>query len=70
MDDIVSDLGRLASCSSPTVLCPCSWGIAAALAAPHFLYAFIWFRPHVWRRWFGSKAVDVFAACGAIGKCE
>jgi hypothetical protein len=67
---VLDDLGRLASCSSPSTLRPTAWCVATALAAPHFLYAFIWFRPHVWRGWFGAKAVDAFALCGALGKCE
>lgn len=67
---VVDDVNRLASCAAPRALCPCAWGLAAALAAPHFLYAFIWFRPHAWQRAFGRRSVDVFAACGAIGKGE
>ena len=65
-----ADVSRLCSCGGPRLLCPCSWGLAAALALPHFLYAFIWFNPAAWRRWCGTKSVDAFAACGAIGKGE
>jgi hypothetical protein len=47
------------------------WALVAALAAPHYLYAFIWFCPGVWLRLFGkAKAVDAFALCGLIGKRE
>lgn len=70
LGELAADVSALASCSSPRASCPCAWGLAAALAAPHFLYAFIWFRPGVWRRWFGPRSVDVFAACGAAGKGE
>ena len=36
------------------------WSLALALAAPHVLYAFIWFFPSVWRRRFGERSVAVF----------
>jgi hypothetical protein len=36
------------------------WITVAALAAPHFLYAFIWYMPHLWMRAFGKKSVNVF----------
>lgn len=36
------------------------WTLALALAAPHVLYAFIWFFPSVWRRRFGERSVAVF----------
>ncbi|KAI8466259.1 MAG: hypothetical protein J3K34DRAFT_67752 [Monoraphidium minutum] len=68
MDAVLGDLERLASCRSSTQLCPGPWAVAVALAAPHFLYAFIWFKPHLWQRAFGGKSVDIFALCGALGK--
>mmetsp|Transcript_37328 Transcript_37328/g.94140 ORF Transcript_37328/g.94140 Transcript_37328/m.94140 type:complete len:193 (-) Transcript_37328:500-1078(-) len=42
--------------------------LVAALAAPHFLYAFIWFYPNVWRKFAGKDSVDAFALAGLIGK--
>jgi hypothetical protein len=50
--------------------CPSAWVLLSLLASPHFLYAFIWFRPQLWQQAFGDKAVDVFAAFGAVGKGE
>ena len=37
-----------------------SWATLAALAAPHLLYAFIWFYPHAWQHWFGKRACEWF----------
>jgi hypothetical protein len=69
MEVVKADLSRLASCSSPVQLCPSAWVVAGALAAPHFLYAFIWFKPDLWQRLCcGAKAVDAFAFFGALGK--
>jgi hypothetical protein len=48
---------------SPLLLC-------AAVSAPHFLYAFIWFYPDVWQRLFPKNAVQAFATAGALGKRE
>nr|BBC28424.1 phospholipid-N-methyltransferase [Chlamydomonas applanata] len=44
------------------------WVLVAALASPHFLYAFIWFFPKTWQRAFGKGAVDAFAFSGVVGK--
>lgn len=38
------------------------------VALPHFLYAYIWFMPKQWQGAFGTRAVKVFALCGALGK--
>ncbi len=37
-----------------------NWGVVAALAAPHILYAFIWCLPDLWMKVFKKKSVDVF----------
>lgn len=44
--------------------------LLALVAAPHFLYAFIWFLPDAWRRMFGKKSVSAFAFVAYIGKRE
>ncbi len=44
--------------------------LLALLAAPHFLYAFIWFMPDAWRHMFGKKSVGAFAFVAYIGKRE
>jgi hypothetical protein len=62
-------MASLLTCAPPpAALCPSALTLAAVLSAPHFLYAFIWLRPNAWRRVFGSRSVDAFATCGAIGK--
>lgn len=61
----------LLSCSAPedtSVFCPTPLALALAIAAPHFLYAFIWICPGVWRAVFGKRSVDAFATCGVLGK--
>lgn len=55
-------------CQQLSKLCPHPLVLAAAIAAPHFLYAFIWFKPHVWMRLFPKNAVETFAICGLLGK--
>lgn len=42
--------------------------LLAALSAPHFLYAFLWFLPNVWKSMFGKKSVEVFTSAGVLGK--
>lgn len=37
-----------------------NWGVVAALAIPHILYAFIWFLPGLWMKAFKRKSVEVF----------
>jgi hypothetical protein len=37
-----------------------SWLVALAVAAPHFLYAYIWFFPHKWQAAFKGRSVDTF----------
>lgn len=44
------------------------WALAAALATPHFMYAFIWFRPQVWYSWFGKRSVDMMATAAHVCK--
>ncbi len=64
----LQDWQALTSCTKVHNVCPNVWTLAALLASPHFLYAFIWYRPHLWRRTFGNAAVDVFALFGTLGK--
>lgn len=48
------------------------WGVVAAIALPHFLYAGIWFFPDAWQRLCGKKhAVQHFetAAWALKGAC-
>ena len=42
--------------------------VVAALASPHVLYAFIWYFPHIWRKQFGKKGVEVFETCAWLLK--
>mmetsp|Transcript_35734 Transcript_35734/g.79506 ORF Transcript_35734/g.79506 Transcript_35734/m.79506 type:complete len:192 (-) Transcript_35734:789-1364(-) len=44
------------------------WILFIAVSAPHFLYAFIWFLPKLWRRAFGNQSVQVFATTALLGK--
>ena len=44
------------------------WVLVAAISAPHFLYAFLWFFPKAWQSVFGRQATEAFAMAGAIGK--
>ena len=37
-----------------------NWMTVAALAAPHLLYAFIWFFPQKWMKAFDKSSVMVF----------
>jgi hypothetical protein len=39
-----------------------------AVTAPHVLYAFVWFRPLDWDRWFGDEAVAAFHFFAILGK--
>jgi hypothetical protein len=70
MDDIQHDLIRLSQCESPSVLRPSPLLVMFAIALPHFLYAFIWFKPQAWKRVFPNNAVDAFATAGLLGKGE
>jgi hypothetical protein len=68
MDAVIAELQGALQCKQFQQLCPHPLILAAALAAPHFLYAFIWFKPYVWMRLFPKNAVDAFATCGLLGK--
>lgn len=70
MDDIVSDVNALLACGSPKLLRPSPWVTMLMIALPHFLYAFIWFRPKAWMSLFRKNPVDAFATAGLIGKSE
>lgn len=37
-----------------------NWLVCAALAAPHALYAFIWFFPRTWQAAFKKRSVEAF----------
>lgn len=68
--EVLEDLARLARCESPQLLVPGPIITMAAVAAPHFLYAFIWFKPKAWMRMFPKNPVDAFATAGLLGKRE
>eukprot|EP00878_Enallax_costatus_P008331 GHUV01008709.1.p2 GENE.GHUV01008709.1~~GHUV01008709.1.p2 ORF type:complete len:196 (+),score=8.20 GHUV01008709.1:519-1106(+) len=68
MDAIVGDVNALLTCGSPTLLRPSSWVTMPMIALPHFLYAFIWFKPKAWMRMFPKNPVDAFATAGLVGK--
>jgi hypothetical protein len=68
MAAIVDDVLSLISCQPPSILRPSALLVTFGIALPHFLYAFIWFRPEQWQKLFPKNAVDAFATAGAIGK--
>lgn len=70
MESLLEDWEALRTCNPPVNACINAWVLLALVSSPHFLYAFIWYRPALWMRAFGGKAVDVFALCGALGKGE
>lgn len=70
MDSIVADFNALLTCNSPELLRPPAWATMFVIALPHFLYAFIWFKPNAWMKLFPKNPVDAFATAGLVGKCE
>lgn len=70
MAAVVEDIVSLFSCQPPSVLRPSALLVSFCIALPHFLYAFIWFRPEQWRKMFPRNPVDAFATAGLIGKRE
>lgn len=68
MAGLIEDLDALASCQQPNLLRPSALAVCFAIALPHFLYAFIWFRPEQWMKFFPKSPVDAFATAGLIGK--
>lgn len=68
MDLLVADVNALLTCSSPALLRPSAWATMFVIAIPHFLYAFIWFKPKAWMRLFAKNPVDAFATAGLVGK--
>lgn len=66
----VDDVFSLFSCRPPSVLRPSALLVSFCIALPHFLYAFIWFRPEQWRKMFPKNPVDAFATAGLVGKRE
>jgi hypothetical protein len=67
MAEVLAHLKELA-CTQGQPLPPLL--LCLAIAAPHFLYAYIWFYPAVWMRLAGKDAVGVFAKAGYVGKGE
>jgi hypothetical protein len=57
-------------CERNGVFSPHPFVVFVAIALPHFLYAYIWFKPESWTRLFPKNPVDAFATAGALGKCE
>lgn len=47
-----------------------NYAVCSALAAPHLLYAFIWFFPRRWMAWFGKRSVKVFETVAWLLKGE
>eukprot|EP00882_Tetradesmus_deserticola_P011688 GHRQ01012366.1.p1 GENE.GHRQ01012366.1~~GHRQ01012366.1.p1 ORF type:complete len:196 (+),score=42.00 GHRQ01012366.1:208-795(+) len=68
MAALVEDVLSLFSCRPPSILRPSAMLVSFIIALPHFLYAFIWFRPELWRNVFPKNPVDAFATAGLIGK--
>lgn len=68
MAAVLEDIVSLFSCQPPSVLRPSALLVSFCIALPHFLYAFIWFRPEQWRKMFPKNPVDAFATAGLIGK--
>lgn len=44
------------------------WTTVAILAIPHFLYAFIWYFPHLWMKAFGKHSIQCFESIAWILK--
>lgn len=47
-----------------------NWGVAGALAAPHLLYAYIWFLPKQWQAIFKKRSVETFETVAWLLKSE
>ena len=47
-----------------------NWIVGLILAAPHILYAYLWFFPGHWKAAFAARSVDVFATVAATMKRE
>lgn len=65
LKDVVQPEGLCSRTALPQIG---GWTLAVCLALPHFLYAFIWFKPDAWRQLFKRSSVDAFALAGAVGK--
>lgn len=63
-------LGEYLTCSRNDVFAPHPLLVFTAIALPHFLYAYIWFKPDSWMRMFPKSPVDAFATAGLVGKCK
>lgn len=47
-----------------------NWTVAGGLAAPHLLYAFIWFFPRSWQAIFKKRSVEAFETVAWLLKSE
>lgn len=47
-----------------------NWAAAGALAAPHLLYAYIWFLPKQWQAIFKKRSVETFETVAWLLKSE
>ena len=47
-----------------------NWLVCGALAAPHLLYAFIWFFPRTWQAAFKKRSVEAFETVAWLLKSE
>ncbi|KAF6264303.1 hypothetical protein COO60DRAFT_175043 [Scenedesmus sp. NREL 46B-D3] len=68
MDALFQDIMSVYSCQPPSTLRPSALLVTFVIALPHFLYAFIWFKPDQWRNLFPKNPVDAFATAALIGK--
>lgn len=69
MDIVMENLHELISCHAPTGLLRLSpLALLAVIAAPHFLYAFVWMRPTAWMQAFPKNPVEAFSNAALIGK--
>lgn len=47
-----------------------NWTVAGCLAAPHLLYAYIWFFPRSWQAIFKKRSVEAFETVAWLLKSE
>lgn len=61
---------RPPSATMPLSLEQSNWAVCAALAAPHLLYAYIWFFPRQWQAIFKKRSVEAFETLAWLLKSE
>lgn len=70
MPSLLDLAGDYLTCSRNEAFAPSPLILMISIALPHFLYAYIWFKPQAWMRLFPKAPVDAFATAGALGKRE